>query len=56
MFFTAVKLGIFTWGVYGTDSLLEPASSSQLTNYSLSYFRVSFKTETGRLPLGTEAN
>ncbi len=22
--FSAVKLGILTWGVYGTDSILEP--------------------------------
>ncbi len=27
MFFSAVKLGILTWGVYGIDSLLQPASS-----------------------------
>ncbi len=39
MFFSAVKLGILTWGVYGIDSLLQPASSGQL---SLSHFRVGF--------------
>ncbi len=32
MFFSAVKLGILTWGVYGIDSLLQPASSGQLKN------------------------
>ncbi len=32
MFFSAVKLGILTWGVYGIDSLLLPASSSQSMN------------------------
>ncbi len=47
MFFSAVKLG----RVYGIDSLLQPASSGQLTNYSLSHFRVGFKRESGRLPL-----
>ncbi len=26
MFFSTVKLGILTWGVYGIDSLLQPAS------------------------------
>lgn len=51
MFFSAVKLGILTWGVYGTDSLLQPASSGQLTNYSLSHFLVGFTRESGRLPL-----
>ncbi len=48
---SAVKLGILTWGVYGTDSLLEPTSSGQSMNCSLSHFRVGFKMETGRLPL-----
>ncbi len=51
-FFSAVKLGILIWGVYGIDSLLQPASSGQLTNYSLSHFCVGFTRETGRLPLG----
>ncbi len=32
MFFSAVKLGILTWGVYGIDSLLQPASSGQSMN------------------------
>ncbi len=27
-----IKLGILTWEIYGTDSLLEPASSGQSTN------------------------
>ncbi len=49
--FSAVKLGILTWGVYEIDSLLEPASSGHSMNCSLSHFRVGFKTETGRLPL-----
>jgi len=35
----------------GIDSLLEPVSS-QTMNCSLSHFRVGFKRETGRLPLG----
>ncbi len=52
MFFSAVNLGILTWGVYGIDSLLQPASSGQLTNYSLSHFCVGFKRESGRLPFG----
>ncbi len=34
---SAVKFGILTWGVYGTDSFLEPASSAHrcppLENY-----------------------
>ncbi len=49
--FSAIKLGILTWGVYGIDSLLQPASSVQSMNCSLSYFSVGFKTEAGRLPL-----
>ncbi len=53
MFFSAVKLGILTWGVYGIDSLLQPASSSQSMNCSFSHFRVGFKRESGRLPLGS---
>ncbi len=52
MFFSAVKLGILTWGVYGTDSLLQPASSGQSMNYSLSHVRVGFTRESGRLLLG----
>ncbi len=52
MFFSAVKLGILTWGVYGIDSLLQPASSGQSMNYSFNHFRVGFKRESGRLPLG----
>ncbi len=32
--FSTVKLGILTWRVYGTDSLLEPASSGQSMNCS----------------------
>ncbi len=51
MLFSAVKLGILTWEVYGIDSLLQPASSGQSMNCSLSYFRVGFKTEVERLPL-----
>jgi len=50
-FFSAVKLGILIWGVYGIDSLLQPASSSQLTNYSLSHFCVGLTRESGRLTL-----
>ncbi len=34
MFLSAVKLGI-----YGIDSLLQPASSGQSMNYSLSHLR-----------------
>ncbi len=37
MFFSAVKWGILTWGVYGIDTLLQPASSGQSMNCS---FRV----------------
>ncbi len=51
MFFSAVKLGILTWGVYGIDSLLQPASSGQSMNCSFSHFRVGFTRESGRLPL-----
>ncbi len=51
IFFSAVKLGILTWEVYGTDILLEPASSGQSMNCSFSHFRVGFKRESGRLPL-----
>ncbi len=29
MFFSAVKLGILTWGVYGMNSLLQPASNKR---------------------------
>ncbi len=47
--FSAVKLGILTWEVYETDSLLEPASSGQSMNCSFSHFRVGFKRESGRL-------
>ncbi len=54
IFFSAVKLGILTWEVYGTDSLLEPASSGQSMNYSFNHFRVGFKRGRGRLPLGSE--
>jgi len=46
MFFSAVKLVILTWGVYGTDSLLQPASSGQSMNCSFSHFLI------GWLPLG----
>ena len=52
MFFSAVKLGILTWGVYGNDSLLQPASSGQSMNYSFSHFLVGFTRESRRLPLG----
>ncbi len=57
MFFSAVKLGVLTWGggVYGIDSLLEPASSGQLMNCSFSHVRVGFTRESGRLPLGLHA-
>ncbi len=55
--FSVVKLGILTCGgvgggggggglVYGTDSLLEPASSGQSMNYSLRHFQFGFKRET----------
>ncbi len=47
IFFSAVKLGILTWGVYGIDSLLEPASSGQSMNCSFSHFRVGFKRGSG---------
>ncbi len=56
MFFSAVKLGILTWGVYGIDSLLQPASSGQSMNYNLSHFRVGFTRESGRLPLGQKSD
>ncbi len=57
--FTAVKLGILTCvcvcvgggGVYGTESLLGPASSGQSMDYSFNHLRV-FTRESGRLPLG----
>ncbi len=49
--FSAVKLGILTWGVYGIDSLLEPASGGQSMNCSFSHFHVGFTRECGRLPL-----
>ncbi len=49
--FSTVKLGILTWGVYGIDSLLEPASSGQSMNCSFSHFRVGFARESGRLAL-----
>ncbi len=45
MFFSAVKLGILTWGVFGIDSLLQPASSGQSMNCSFSHFRVGFTRE-----------
>ncbi len=45
MFFSAVKLGILTWGVYGIDSLLQPASSGQSMNCCFSHFRVGFTRE-----------
>ena len=54
MFFSAVKLVILTWGRYRFDSLLQPASSGQSMNCSLTHFRVGFKRETGRLPLGLD--
>ncbi len=38
--------------VYGIDSLLQPASSGQSMNYSLSHLSVGFTRESGRLPLG----
>ncbi len=40
IFFFCYKLGHFTWGVYGIDSFLEPASSSQSMNCSFSHFLV----------------
>ncbi len=49
--FSNVKLGILTWGVYGIDSLLQPASSGQSMNCSFSHFRVGFTRESGRWPL-----
>ncbi len=52
MFFYAVKLVILTWGVYGTDSLLEPASSGQSMHCSFSHFGVGFARESRMLPLG----
>ncbi len=50
MFFSAVKLDILTWVVYGIDS------SGQSVNCSFSHFRVGFTRESGRLPLGTNLN
>jgi len=47
-----VKLDILTWGRYRFDSLLQSASSGHSMNCSLIHFRVGFKRETGRLPLG----
>ncbi len=41
--FSALKLAILTWEVYGIDSLLEPASSCQSINCHFSHFRVGFK-------------
>ncbi len=49
--FSAVKLGFLTWGVYGIDSLLQPASSGLSMNCSFSHFCVGFTRESGRLPL-----
>ncbi len=49
MFFSAVKLGILTWGDYGIDSILLPASSGQSMNCSCSHFY--FTRGSGRLPL-----
>ncbi len=46
--FSAVKLDILTWGVYGIDYLLEPASSGQAMNYSFSHVRVGFTRERAR--------
>ncbi len=53
MFFSAVKLGILSWEnmVYGIESLLQPASSGQSMNYSLSHFRVGFTRESGKFPV-----
>ncbi len=45
--FSTVKLGILTWGVYGIDSLLEPASSGQSMNCSFSHFRVVSREKAG---------
>ncbi len=42
--FSAVKLGILTWGGGGV-SLLEPASSGQSMNYSFSHVCVGFTRE-----------
>ncbi len=56
MLFSAVKLSVLTWGgVYGIDSLLEPASSDQSMNCSFSHIRVGFtrERESGMLPLGS---
>ncbi len=53
--FSAVNLGILTWGVNGINSLLEPASSGQSMNCSFSHFRVGFTRASGRLPLGCNA-
>ncbi len=43
-------------GVYGSDSLLQPASSGQSMNCSFSHVRVGFTKESGRLPLGLDAH
>ncbi len=52
VFFSAVKLGILTWGVYGIDSIMQSAFSGHSMNFSLSHFCVGFMRESGRLPLG----
>lgn len=52
MYFSAEKLGILTWSSMRFGTLLEPVSSDQSMNCSLSHFRVGFTREIVRLPLG----
>lgn len=42
LYISAVKLGIFTWGTMGFDSLLEPASSGHWRNSSYWLFCIGF--------------
>ncbi len=51
LLFSAVKLGILTWGGGGGGgvSLLEPASSGQSMNYSFSHFCVGFTRESSEV-------
>jgi len=45
IFFFCCKVGHFNMGVYGIDSLLQPVSSGQTMNCSLSHLCVAFKRE-----------
>ncbi len=48
MFFSAVKLGILTWGVYGIDSFAASRRIAVLVTSLLA------SRESGRLPLGVD--